>query len=122
MTKPFLIVGLALSVLATACSGGGDAATCEDIAVQTIELLQDLVDSVDTDVESMSIEEFIENGDNLPPVEAFTEKSAAIDARSQELDCSPDEIATGVAGRVGDLTAQTQLGRFVITLFASGAI
>jgi hypothetical protein len=121
MTKRLLASTLALAILATACSGGGgEAANCEEIAVQTIDLLQELIDDVDAEFESMSIEEFIENGDNLPSIESFREESAAIDARSQELDCPQEEIAAGVAARVGDLTAETQLGRFVINLLTTG--
>jgi hypothetical protein len=120
MTKRLLAIAIAVSVLASACSGGGEAATCQDLAVQTIGLLQSLIDDVDAEIESMTIEEFIENGDNLPSVESFGEESAAIDARAQELDCPHDEIAAGVAARVGDLRAQTQLGRFVINLLVSG--
>jgi len=122
MTKHFLALVLALSIAASACSGGGEASSCEELAIQTIDLLQNLIDDVDAEFESMSIEEFIDTGDSLPSIESFRNESAAIDARSEELDCSQDEIAAGVAARVGELTAQTQLGRFVITLLVTGDI
>lgn len=116
-----LAILVSFSVLVAACSGGADeAATCEDIAAQTIDLLQELIDDVDAEFESMSIEEFIANGDNLPSVESFREESEAIEKRSEELGCSQQEIAQGVAARVGELTAETRLGQFVITLLVSG--
>jgi hypothetical protein len=122
MSKRLAAIALSIAVVGSACSGGGGASTCEDIAVQTIDLLQSLIDDVDAEFESMTIEEFIENGDSLPSIESFREESAAIDARSEELECSPDEVAAGVAARVEGLTAQTQLGRFVITLLTTGNI
>lgn len=121
MITRILVVVVSMSVLLAACSGGaGEAATCEDVAVQTIELLQELIDDVDAEFESMSIEEFIANGDNLPSVGSFRDQSEAIEQRSEELNCSQQEIAAGVAARVGDLTAETRLGQFVITLLVSG--
>lgn len=121
MSHRFLLVATVLVLILSACSGSGDeASSCEEIATQTVALIQELIDDVDAEFESMSLEEFIENGDNLPSIESFREKSEAIDARSQELDCSQDEIAAGVAADVGNLTAETQLGRFVINLLVNG--
>lgn len=121
MSSRILTLLLVVSVLLAACSGGGsEAQTCEEIAVQTIDLIQELIDDVDAEFESMSIEQFIENGDNLPSIESFREKSESIEARSDELNCTQEELAAGVAERVGGLTAETQLGRFVINLLVSG--
>lgn len=120
MTKRILPLAIALSLVVAACSGGSEASTCEDIAIQTVDLIQELIDDVDAEFESMSIEEFIENGDSLPSIESFREESEAIDARSDELGCTPEQVAPAIAARVGDLTAETQLGRFVINLLVNG--
>ena len=116
------IVLLVGALVAVSCSGGGAAATCDDLAAQTIDLLQDLIDDVDAEFDSMTIEEFIAQGENLPSLESFREQSAAIDARAAELDCTESEITAGVAQRVGELTAKTRLGQFVISLLGSGGL
>jgi hypothetical protein len=116
------IVVLVAALVAVGCSGGGAAATCDDLAAQTIDLLQELIDDVDAEFDSMSIQEFIAQGENLPSLESFRDKSAAIDARAEELGCTEFEITAGVAQRVGELTAKTRLGQFVISLLTSGGL
>ncbi len=116
------IVLLVGALLVAGCSGGSAASSCDDLAAETIDLLQALIDDVDAEFDSMSIEEFIAQGENLPSLESFREKSAAIDRRAEELECTELEITTGVAQRVGELTAKTRLGQFVINLLTSGGL
>ncbi len=121
MPKRLLVLVIALVFVIAACSGGGkQASSCEEIATQTVDLIQELIDEVDSEFESMGLEEFIENGDSLPSIESFRKQSDAIEARSNELGCTTEEITARVAAEVGNLTARTQLGEFVITLLIRG--
>ncbi len=110
-----LAVALALLLMLTAC-GGGEAQTCDEIATQTVDLIQDLIDDVDAEFEEMSIEEFLALGDDLPSLESFRTESEAIDERAAELGCTQTELAADVIAQADRLEANTELGEFVIEL------
>ncbi len=105
-----------------ACGGGQDAANCEEIAGQTIDLIQALIDDVDSEAATISLQEFVESRADLPSLEAFDGAADAIEERSGELGCNDVEVAADVASRLGALTAKSELGRFVIDLLVSGGL
>jgi len=117
-----IILVVLAAIVVSACSNSSEAKTCDDIAAQTIALLQELIVDLDAQSDSLTVDEFLQAGDNLPSIESFRKESAAIDDRAAELGCTTTEVAAGVAQRVGDLTARTQLGRFVISLLTTGGL
>lgn len=112
---------LTIALLAAACGGGGEAQNCDEIATQTVDLIQELIDNVDTEFGELSIEEFLATGEDLPSLQSFREDSEEINARANELGCTQTEIAAGVLADADRLTAQTRLGEFVIDLLTGGA-
>ena len=118
-TVPLLFVVLAL-VLA-AC-GGGQAETCDELAEETVKLMQELIDDVEEEVGNVSIEELISTGEALPSVEGFEEDAAKIDERAAELGCTQTEIQNGVAARANQLEATTPIGQFFIEAIRDGAL
>jgi hypothetical protein len=110
-----LIVLLAFGLLATACGGDSISATnCEELADETIEMFQRLIDDVDSEFGDMTMDEFVASGDELPDVERFEEDAATIDQLATDLDCAPDEMGPAVGERIDELSAQSDLGRFLI--------
>ena len=115
---------LAIGLVVAACSGGQDisADTCGEIVEETMELFQRLIDDVDAEFGEMTVEEFIASEDDLPSVEKFTEDAQKINEIGTQLGCTQGEIQQAVLQRVDDLTATTDLGRFLITSIRTGGL
>ena len=118
-----LIVLLAFGLLAAACGGDSISATnCEELADETIDMFQRLIDDVDDEFGEMTMAEFVASGDELPSVEQFEEDAETIDQLATELGCSSDEMAAEIDERLGLLTAQSDLGRFLIDAMVAGGL
>jgi len=118
-----LAVLAAVALLIAACGGDSISATnCEELADETIGMFQRLIDDVDSEFGEMTMEEFVASGDELPSVEEFEEDAATIDELATELGCSPDEMSAEVAQRLDTLTAQSDLGRFLIDAMRAGGL
>ena len=118
-----LPVLVAFGLLIAACGGDSISATnCEELADETIGMFQRLIDDVDDEFGDMTMAEFAASGDELPSVEQFEEDAATIDELATELGCSSDEMSAGVAQRLDALTAQSDLGRFLIDAMRSGGL
>lgn len=117
------IVLLAVGLLAAACGGDSITATsCDELADETIGMFQRLIDDVDAEFGDMTMEEFVASEDQLPSVEEFEEDAATIDQLATELDCSPEVMSAAVQGRIDELTAQSDLGRFLIDAMRAGGL
>ena len=121
--RRLLVLAFVLGLLAAACGGDSISATnCEELADETIGMFQRLIDDVDDEFGDMTMAEFAASGDELPSVEQFEEDAATIDEIATELGCSPDAMSAEVAQRLGVLTAQSDLGRFLIDAMRSGGL
>jgi hypothetical protein len=119
--RTLLILSLVLVLILSAC-GGKEAQTCDDLAQQTIELTQKLIDDVEAEVGDMTVQELMATGGELPSVDKFKEEASKIDERAVELGCSQTEIGDGVASRIGQLESHTPIGRFMIEAIRSGGL
>jgi hypothetical protein len=118
-----LSVCLAFGLLMAACGGDSISATnCDELADETIDMFQRLIDDVDNEFGDMTMAEFVASGEELPSVEQFEEDAAAIDELATELGCSPDEMSAEVEQRLDTLTAQSDLGRFLIDAMRAGGL
>ena len=115
-----LLVGFAL--LAASCGGSISAENCDELVDETIELFQRLIDDVDAEFDDMSVEDYLATGGELPSIEKFEEDAEAIDELAAELGCTQTEIASAVQARVGELTAESDLGRFLIDAIRAGGL
>ena len=116
------VLGVLLVVGLVGSGCGGEAATCEELADETIALAQTLIDDVEEGLDDVSLEELLETGFELPAVESFTEKSAKIDERATELGCTAAQMQQLVQARTGELSAETPIGRLIIDGIESGGI
>jgi hypothetical protein len=115
---------LAFALVAAACSSGQEisARNCNEVVDETMELFQRLIDDVDAEFGAMTVEEFIATNGDLPSVDKFTEDAEKINQIGTQLGCSQVAIQQAVLQRVGDLTATTDLGRFLITSIRTGGL
>ncbi len=114
---------LALGLVAAACGGSSiSASDCTDITDETLALIQRLVGDVDAEFESMSVEDFVATQGDLPSVERFEQDAATIDDLAAELGCTQQEIGAEVRERLDELTAKSDLGRFIINAIRVGGL
>lgn len=114
---------LALGLVAAACGGSSiSASDCTDITDETLALIQRLVNDVDAEFESMSVEDFVATQGDLPSVERFEQDAATIDDLAAELGCTQQEIGTEVRERLDELTSKSDLGRFIINAIRVGGL
>jgi hypothetical protein len=113
---------LALGLLASACGDSISATDCEELADETMELFQSLIDDIDSEFEDMSVGEYLASGGELPSVERFEDDAATIDELATELGCTQSEIGAAVQERVNELTAASDLGRFLIDAIRAGGL
>ncbi|MGB5656958.1 MAG: hypothetical protein WBN35_10165, partial [Acidimicrobiia bacterium] len=59
-----------LAVALSAC-GGGQPETCDEVADETVKLMQELIDDVEKEVGDVSIEDLLASGGDLPSIEHF---------------------------------------------------
>ncbi len=102
-----VVLGLGLA----AC--GGEASTCEEVADETVELMQRIIDDVEEDVGDMEVADFLESGASLPSPESFSEESEKLNDRATELGCTPTDLDALIAERIGSLTSETPVGEFI---------
>lgn len=115
------IIGLAL--ITSSCGGGGiSASNCDEVVDESLALIQRLIDDVDQEFGGLTVQEFIALGDDLPSLEGFAADAATIDDIALELGCTQSQISAAVDARVGELTTDTDVGRFLINAIRSGGL
>jgi hypothetical protein len=120
--RPMVVV-VVLAVLASACSGNSISAdTCDEVTDVTIEMLQRLIDDVDAQAGELTVQDFIDADGDLPSIDAYEADAARIDEIAEELGCSQAEISAAVEARAGELTANSDLGRFLVNAIRSGGL
>lgn len=117
-----LLLLIALLLFATGCGDSISAENCDELVDETIELFQRLIDDVDAEFDDMSVEDYLATGGELPSIEKFEEDAETIDELAAELGCTQTEIASAVQSRVGELTAESDLGRFLIDAIRAGGL
>jgi hypothetical protein len=123
--RRLILLLVALALVGAACSSDSQeisAGNCSEVVDETMELFQRLIDDVDAEFGEMTVEEFIATEGDLPSVERFTEDAEKINQIGTQLGCSQTEIQVAVLQRVDDLTATTDLGRFLITSIRTGGL
>ena len=121
--RHLLVIATVLAVAVAACSSQPE--TCDEIADETIVLMQTLIDDVEREFGEVSAEELIDRmfaGEELPSVTAFEEQAATLSERAGELGCTQDQLEEAVAGRTDQLIATTELGEFIIKAIKSGGL
>lgn len=114
---------LGLLLVASSCGSGAiSASDCDGVVDESLALIQRLIDDVDQEFGDVTVQEFIALGEDLPSLDRFAEDAATIDDIAAELGCTRDQISTAVDARAGELTAETDLGRFLINAIRTGGL
>jgi hypothetical protein len=117
------VASVVVALVLTGCSGARiSATTCDEVVDETMELLQRLIDNVDEQAGDANLEAFLASGEDLPSIDEFTADATTIDEIAADLQCSQAEITAAVDARVGELSATTDLGRFVVNAIRSGGL
>jgi len=123
LIRRILALVLVFGVIAAAC--GGDtvsASNCDELVDEALELFQRLIDDVDAEFAGMSMEEYLETESGLSSVEQFTDDAVMIDELAIELGCTQSDMGAAVKDRTDELTAESDLGRFLINAIRAGAL
>ena len=123
MFRRLIILLTVLAVAISAC--GGQPETCDEVADETVALMQDLIDEVESELGDMSVEELLAtfaSGEELPSVVSFDEKAEKLSERAGELGCTQDQLEIAVAQRTDQLQADTPLGQFIIEAIKGGGL
>ena len=118
--KRLIPLVVAAVVVAAACASQPE--TCDEVADETIELMQALIDEVESEVGEMSVQELLETGDDLPSVAAFERDAERLSNRASELGCTQDQLEVAVADRTDRLQATTPIGQFLVNAIKGGGI
>ena len=124
MLKPFVVLVFVLALVVAAC-GNSQPETCDEVADQTIELMQDLIDDVEKEFGEESLDDIIARmlaGEELPSVVAFEEQADELSQRAGELGCTQEQLEEAVASRTDRLEATTPLGEFIIEGIERGGL
>ena len=117
MRKLFILMA-ALGLIAASCGGGASADSCEGVADEAIEIIQEIIDEFD----SLSLAD-LESMDEEP--EAFVELEArgeALETKADDLGCSDAEMDQLFGSRVGNLKADGFFGELMIDELTEGGI
>ncbi|MEN8239265.1 MAG: hypothetical protein ABFR53_08710 [Actinomycetota bacterium] len=122
LVRRILVLVIALGLVAAACGGSISASDCDELSDVMIQHYQRLIDDVDEEFGNTSVEAFLATDGDLPSIERFEKDAAKIDELASELGCSGSEMRSTVQQRVGELRAQSDLGRFIIQAIRTGSI
>jgi len=116
------VLAVAFALILAAC-GGGAAETCQQLADETIDLVQTMITDVEGEIGDRSMEEILASGgEDLPSLDRFRERAAAVDERVVELGCTQSELEALIRPRVGELQATTGIGELIIAGIRSGGL
>ena len=111
-----------VAVLVASCGGGISASSCAEVSDVTMGLFQRLIDDIDDEFGDLTVQEFVAVGTDLPSLERFRTEADQIDAIAADLGCTQSQITDEVEARVGELTASTEPGAFIIDAIRIGGL
>jgi len=104
-----------LGLVLTACGEG--TSSCEDIATETVDLVQEVIDEID----QMSPEEIAGQGESGPSfLTDFDEQAEQLSDEATSLGCTSEEMSELIRAQAGSLTAESEFGRFFVELVQTG--
>jgi hypothetical protein len=108
MRKLFILMA-ALGLLAAAC-GGDSGGSCESVADDAIQVIQDVINELD----SLSLEEIAAMEEEPEALADMERRADELQDRANELGCSDAEMEELLNARVGDLEAEGMFGELLV--------
>ena len=114
--RKLIILMAALGLVVAACGGDSGGDSCEGVADDAIQVIQDVINEVD----SLTLEE-LSAMDEEPEALANLERRAdELQQKADELGCSDTEMEELLNARVGNLEAEGMIGQLLIGELESG--
>ncbi len=114
MRKLFILMA-ALGLVAAAC-GGDSGGSCEEVADEAIEVIQGVIDEMD----SLTIEELGAMEDEPEAITELERRADELQSQADELGCSDAEMEELLTARVGNLEAEGMFGGLLIDELEGG--
>lgn len=114
MLKRFVPVIAVFGLVVGACGGG--ASSCEDIAADTVDMVQEVIDEVD----QLTPEEIAGQEGDLDFLADFEEESEKLADEATDSGCSTEELSEAIKAKAGSLTAESEFGKLFVELVQSG--
>jgi hypothetical protein len=115
MRKYFILVA-ALGLLAAACGGDSGGGSCESVADEAIEVIQEVIDEMD----SLSLEEIAAMEEEPEVIQDMEKRADELQQQANDLDCSDAEMESLLNARVGNLNAEGMFGQLLVDELQTG--
>jgi len=107
--RKFVMLVAALGLVAAAC-GGDDAGSCEGVADEAMDVVQDLINELD----SLSLEEMASMEEEPAAFAEMEEKMESLQEQADSLGCTDDEMQQLFMEKADGLTADGMFGEMML--------
>lgn len=114
MRKYFILVA-ALGLVAAAC-GGDSGGSCESVADDAIDVIQEVIDEMD----ALSLEEIAAMEEEPQALQDMERRAEELQDQANDLGCSDAEMEQLLNARAGNLTANGMFGELLVDELQSG--
>ncbi len=110
MRKLFILMA-ALGLVAAACGGDSGGDSCEGVADEAIQVIQDVINEMD----SLTLEDIGAMDEEPEVFEDMERRADELQEKADELGCSNAEMEELLSARVGSLEAEGMFGDLLIS-------
>lgn len=114
MRKYFILVA-ALGLVAAAC-GGDSGGSCESVADDAIDVIQEVIDEMD----ALSLEEIASMEEEPQVLQDMEQRAEELQDQANDLGCSDAEMEQLLNARADQLTANGMFGELLVDELQSG--
>ena len=114
--RKFFILVAALGLLAAACGGDSGGGSCESVADDAIEVVQDVINEMD----SLSLEEIAGMEEEPEALQDMERRAEELQQQADDLGCSDAEMEQLLNARVGQLSAEGMFGQLLVDELQTG--
>ena len=115
MRKYFILMA-ALGLVAAACGGDSGGGSCESVADDAIDVIQEVIDEMD----ALSLEEIASMEEEPQALQDMERRAEELQDQANDLGCTDAEMETLLNARAGDLTANGMFGELLVDELQSG--
>ena len=115
MRKLFILMA-ALALIVAACGGDSGGDSCESVADDAIQVIQDVIDELD----SLTLEEIAAMEEEPEALADMERRADELQQKANELGCTDAEMQQLLDARVGNLEAEGMFGELLIGELETG--
>lgn len=114
--RKFFILIAALGLVAAACGGDDAGGSCESVADDAIQVIQDVIDELD----SLTLDELAAMDDEPEAIADMERRADELQDKANDLGCSDSTMEELLNARVGDLKAEGMFGELLVSELEGG--